>query len=67
MDPVTQDTSYQLTAEDRCDVCQAQAYVHVAMELGDLMFCFHHWKESEPKLGALALTITDESARLLAR
>lgn len=67
MEQSNEATSYQLTAEDRCDVCQAQAYVHVALEFGALMFCSHHWQENEAKLRPIATEIIDEVSRLLAR
>jgi hypothetical protein len=60
-------TGYKLTAEDRCDACNAQAYIHVTMEPGDLLFCLHHWKKHSDAIAPLAATILNESERLLDR
>lgn len=67
MKTVTEDTSYQLTAHDRCDACPSQAYVHVEFEFGDLLFCFHHWQKHQAKLMTIATNVVDEASRLLAR
>ena len=32
-----------LTAQDRCDKCNAQAYVWVKGKSGELLFCSHHY------------------------
>ena len=34
-----------LTANDRCDSCDAQAYVQVSGVTGDLLFCSHHYNK----------------------
>ena len=34
---------YTLSANDRCDKCQAQALVNVKGVSGELMFCSHHY------------------------
>lgn len=65
MKPEVTDTDYTLTANDRCDACQAQAYVFVKLESGDLLFCLHHWKVHFKKLVMIATSITDETERLL--
>jgi hypothetical protein len=65
MKPEVADTDYLLTANDRCDACQAQAYVHVELESGDLLFCLHHWKKHFNKLVIIATSFTDETERLL--
>ncbi len=65
MEPEVSDTDYLLTANDRCDACQAQAYVYVKLESGDLLFCLHHWKVHFKKLVMIATSITDETERLL--
>jgi hypothetical protein len=67
MEQATEDTNYQLTAKDRCDACQSQAYVHVAFEFGDLLFCFHHWQQHQVKLMTIATNVVDEASKLLAR
>lgn len=54
-----------LTAVDRCDRCGAQAYVRATMESGfDLLLCAHHFRENEPRLREVAVSIYDESERL---
>ena len=63
--PEVADTDYLLTANDRCDACQAQAYVHVELESGDLLFCLHHWKIHFKELVMIAVSVTDETERLL--
>lgn len=44
MQQVQEQQEITLTARDRCDVCQAQAYIHVIGVTGDLMFCGHHYE-----------------------
>ncbi len=54
-----------LTAADRCDRCQAQAYVRVLLTSGgELLFCAHHGREHAAALTTAAATIHDESERL---
>lgn len=44
VDSIAQTSSWQLTAQDRCDSgCTAQAYVKVTGVTGDLFFCSHHY------------------------
>ncbi|MGH3356528.1 MAG: DUF7455 domain-containing protein [Nocardioidaceae bacterium] len=58
--------SPSLTAEDRCDRCGAQAYIRVELAGGgELLFCAHHGREHADKLRTVALTIHDESERLV--
>jgi hypothetical protein len=59
-------TTEPLTAADRCDRCNAQAYVRVVMPSGELLFCAHHAREHAPKFTALATHVQDETDRLLA-
>ena len=58
---------FELTANDRCDICGAQAYVRVEMAVGDLIFCAHHANEKRAELEPLAVSWHDESSRLLVR
>ena len=67
METNTEVPDYVLTAEDRCDACGAQAYVYVALESGDLLFCLHHWNENKSALEESATEVVDESAKLLLR
>jgi len=34
-----------LDATDRCDRCQAQAYIKVIGNVGELLFCSHHYNK----------------------
>lgn len=55
-----------LSAVDRCDRCGAQAYVRVELAGGaELLFCAHHAKQHEDKLREIAITIHDETGRLV--
>ena len=57
---------WMLNANDRCDACQAQAYVYVKGLSGDLLFCGHHYKTLDgEKLKAFAFEIIDETERLV--
>lgn len=59
-------TTPVLSATDRCDRCQAQAYVRVVLPGGsDLLFCGHHWNRHEEALRPQALEIVDETHRLV--
>ncbi|SDH39261.1 hypothetical protein [Microbacterium sp. 77mftsu3.1] len=60
-------TPFRLTAMDRCDACQAQAYVEVTGPTlsSELLYCAHHFVKYEQKLRAIATSIHDERARLL--
>ena len=55
----------ELSATDRCDRCNAQAYVRVVLEGGgDLLFCGHHWSRHEEVLRPKAQNVIDETHRL---
>ena len=55
-----------LNATDRCDRCGAQAYVRVELAGGtELLFCAHHAREHEDKLREIAVSIHDETGRLV--
>lgn len=53
-----------LTAMDRCDSCNAQAFVWVNGVSGDLLFCAHHFKKWEAKIREFAFEIVDEREKL---
>lgn len=55
---------HELTADDRCDSCGAQAYIRVRMTSGELLFCAHHGNRFKEKLSVDALEWHDESSRL---
>ena len=57
---------YLLTAQDRCDACNAQAYVLAILpEDRALTFCGHHWNRHSKKLREVAIEIVDETDRIL--
>lgn len=49
-----------LTVFDRCDRCQAQAFVLVKGLNGELVFCGHHFAKHEEALYDWAYDIVDE-------
>lgn len=61
------ETSRGLNANDRCDVCGAQAYIRVELATGELIFCSHHGNEKRGQLEPIAISWHDESDKLLAR
>jgi hypothetical protein len=67
IDESAEQAEFELTANDRCDICSAQAYVRVEMAIGDLMFCAHHANEKRAELEPIAVSWHDESSKLLAR
>ena len=60
----TMEPEFLLTALDRCDACNAQAYYLVGFLVGELLFCRHHWLENELTLREKSFKVIDESARL---
>ena len=54
-----------LTAVDRCDRCQAQAYVRATGVSGELYFCGHHFAGMEESLSKWAFEIIDEREKLV--
>jgi len=67
VEAMDQNQSSSLNANDRCDVCGAQAYIKVSLATGELLFCAHHGKANKEKLEPIAKAWLDESDRLLAR
>jgi hypothetical protein len=49
-----------LTALDRCDRCQAQAWVAAKGVEGELFFCGHHFVKHEDKIVKWAYQVIDE-------
>lgn len=62
--PAADSAERPLTTADRCDVCDAQAYVRVVMLTGELFFCGHHARKHGEKLKKVALLFQDETASL---
>lgn len=58
--------SNPLTAVDRCDRCGAQAYLRVELAGGgELLFCAHHGREHGDKLREIAVSVHDETGKLV--
>jgi hypothetical protein len=55
----TVDTQRELTANDRCDSCTAQAKVVATFLNGELLFCGHHAKKLDAALKIKALNVYD--------
>jgi hypothetical protein len=56
-----------LSAEDRCDRCEAQAFVLVRLRSGRaLQFCVHHYTAHARALATVSDEVIDESSRLFA-
>jgi len=59
-----------LDATDRCDRCQAQAYVKVVGNAGELLFCSHHYNKvmdnavGYKKMMDFMIDVIDERKRL---
>ena len=60
----TMEPEFYLTALDRCDSCNAQAYYLVGFLVGELLFCRHHFLKDELALREKSFKIIDESSRL---
>ena len=55
----------KLSKKDRCDRCEAQAYVEAFLRgESSLKFCGHHYSKFESALEPLILDIVDERHRL---
>jgi len=65
MTKLKEEIKYQLTALDRCDRCEAQAYVKASGVNGELLFCGHHYKKAESKINEWAFEIIDEREKLV--
>lgn len=48
------------TTADRCDSCNAEAFVWVNGISGDLYFCGHHFNKHEAKIREYAFEIVDD-------
>ena len=60
-----EEVKYKLTALDRCDRCDAQAYVSASGVSGELLFCGHHYKKVEDSIKEWAFEINDERDKLI--
>lgn len=62
-----ENTVEKLVATDRCDVCGAQAYIRVELEIGELLFCAHHGNANKEKLQPISINWHDQSSELSQR
>ena len=68
--PSVKPKQWVLTIKDRCDRCQAQAYVKIAGTSGELLFCSHHYNKivdspaGYTKMMAFMSAVLDERERL---
>lgn len=72
MTTITPDVKeYLLTLNDRCDRCNAQAYVKAVGLDGELFFCAHHYNKivdnavGYDKIMKFAINIIDERDKLI--
>lgn len=56
---VTVNTMRELNANDRCDLCSAQAKVVTTFLNGELLFCGHHAREKYELLKQKAVNVYD--------
>ena len=69
--PSPEQKEWQLKVNDRCDSCNAQAYVLIKGSTGELMFCGHHYDKimndpnSYTKMMGFMLEVVDERERLI--
>lgn len=56
---VISDVSAELTVQDRCDRCGAQARVRATFANGELYFCGHHARDTGNKLVLAASHVYD--------
>lgn len=54
----------ELTAQDRCDSCNAAARVVFTLLNGELMFCGHHARGVNKSLSKTAITVWDPHSEL---
>lgn len=57
----------RLSANDRCDVCGAQAYIRAILDSGELLFCAHHGNANREKLEPLIISWHDQTEDLARR
>ena len=68
--PSVKPKEWVLSAKDRCDRCQSQAYVKIAGSTGELLFCSHHYNKivddvsGYTKMMAFMYAIVDEREKL---
>jgi hypothetical protein len=69
--PSVTEPEWTLNALDRCDQCDAQAYVKVIGVTGELLFCNHHYNkimnnpDGYKKMMSFMYEVVDERERLI--
>jgi hypothetical protein len=69
--PSVKPKQWVLNAKDRCDRCQAQAYVKIVGSTGELLFCSHHYNKivddfnGYTKMMAFMYAVVDEREKLI--
>lgn len=58
-------TTEALTLSDRCDSCNAQAFVRASFMEGDLFFCQHHYTKFYTAINAQAIWVHEQLEDLL--
>ena len=64
MSTMTDERTNVLTANDRCDRCQSQAFVWVNGVNGDLLFCRHHFLKHEEAIRSYSFEVIDETYKI---
>lgn len=54
----------ELTPNDRCDRCKAEAYIRATKGTQELLFCGHHGKKHELPLIASGWRVQDDTYKL---
>lgn len=68
--PSVKEKQWKLTNLDRCDKCNARAYILIKGSTGELLFCNHHYEkimnnpDSYTKMMSFMLEIVDEREKL---
>jgi len=57
---IVEEKQQTLSKLDRCDRCQAQAWILVKGLSGELYFCSHHFNQHEKKLQEWSYEIIDD-------
>jgi hypothetical protein len=60
-------TERELTLLDRCDRCNAQAFVIIFINNSELLFCGHHYSKYEIALKNVSTRTSDQRFRINAK
>lgn len=60
-------TERELTLLDRCDRCNAQAFVIIFIKNSELLFCGHHYNKFESTLKIVSTRTSDQRFRINAK